>query len=55
MIKNYKNETHTIKYLGLKDPLTGKRGDLFVLFRVNLDKHNLQSKEDKKLIDVLFN
>lgn len=55
MIKNYKNETHTIKYLGLKDPLTGKRGDLFVLFRVNLDKHNLIGEEDKKLIDVLFN
>ena len=55
MIKNNKNETHTIKYLGLKDPLTGKRGDLFVLFRVNLDKHNLQSEEDKKLMDVLFN
>lgn len=55
MIKNNKNETHSIKYLGLKDPLSGKRGDLFVLFRVNLDKHNLQSEEDKKLMDVLFN
>ena len=55
MIKNNKNETHSIKYLGLKDPLSGKRGDLFILFRVNLDKHNLQSEEDKKLIDVLFN
>ena len=55
MIKNNKNETHSIKYLGLKDPLTGKRGDFFILFRVNLDKHNLQSEEDKKLMDVLFN
>lgn len=55
MIKNNKNETHSIKYLGLKDPLSGKRGDLFILFRVNLDKHNLQSEEDKKLMDVLFN
>jgi len=55
MIKNNKNETHSIKYLGLKDPLSGKRGDIFVLFRVNLDKHNLQSEEDKKLMDVLFN
>ena len=55
MIKNHKNETHTIKYLGLKDPLTGERGDLFVLFRANLDKHNLIGEEDKKLMDVLFN
>ena len=55
MIKNSKNNTHTIKYLGFKDPLTGERGDLFVLFKLNLDKHNLRSEEDKKLIEILFN
>ena len=55
MIKNSKNNTHTIKYLGLKDPFTGKRGDLYVLFKVNIDKHNLQSDEDKNLVEVLFN
>ena len=31
MIKNNKNETHSIKYLGLKDPLSGKRG-IFLFF-----------------------
>ena len=55
MIKNSKNDTHTIKYLGLKDPLTGERGDLYVRFKVNIDKHNLQSEEDRNLVDVLFN
>ena len=55
MIKNSKNETHSIKYLGLKDPIKNCRGDLLVLFKVNIDKHNLQSDEDKKLVEVLFN
>ena len=55
MIKNNKEETHLMDLLGLKDPLTGKRGDLFVLFKVNLDKHNLIGEEDKRLVEVLFN
>ena len=55
MIKNNKGETHLMNLLGLKDPITGKRGDLFVLFKVNLDKHNLIGEEDKRLVEVLFN
>ena len=55
MIKNSKNNTHTIKYLGLKDPIKNCRGDLYVLFKVNIDKHNLESEEDKQLVEVLFN
>ena len=55
MIKNSKNNTHTMKYLGLKDPVKNYRGDLYIFFKVNIDKHNLQSEEDKKLVEVLFN
>jgi DnaJ-class molecular chaperone len=55
MIKNNKEETHLMNLLGLKDPLTGKRGDLFVLFKVDLEKHNLIGEEDKRLVEVLFN
>ena len=55
MVKNSKNNTHSIKYLGLKDPLNNRRGDLYIIFRLNLDKHNLQSEEDKNLVEVLFN
>jgi len=55
MIKNNRSETHLMNLLGLKDPLTGKRGDLFILFKVNLDKHNLIGEEDKRLVEVLFN
>ena len=29
--------------------------DLYVLFKVNMEKHNLESEEDKKLVEVLFN
>ena len=53
--QNSKNNTHSIKYLGLKDPLNNRRGDLYIIFRLNLDKHNLQSEEDKNLVEVLFN
>ena len=55
MVKNNKEETHLMNLLGLKDPLTGKRGDLFLLFKLNLDKHNLIGEEDKRLVEVLFN
>lgn len=54
MVKNNKNETHNIKFLGLKNPSTMQRGDLYILFKLNLDNHKLKTEEDKKLIKSLF-
>ncbi len=55
MVKNNKEETHVMNLLGLKDPLKGKRGDLFIRFKLDLEKHNLIGEEDKRLVEVLFN
>ena len=55
MVKNNKEETHVMNLLGFKDPLTGKRGDLFIRFKLDLEKHNLIGEEDKRLVEVLFN
>ena len=53
-VKNNKEETHVMNLSGFKDPLTGKRGDLFIRFKLDLEKHNLIGEEDKKLVEVLF-
>lgn len=55
VVKNNKNNNHIIKNLGLKDPITGKRGDFVILFDINIDKNNIIFNKDKKLINDLFN
>jgi len=53
--KNHGSDTHKLDLLGFKDPLTGKRGDLYIVYKVDFDKHNLLGEEDKQLMDHLFN
>lgn len=53
--QNTFNKNHIMEHLGLKDPLTGKRGNLYINYSVDLNKHNLNKYQMKELMCQIFN
>ena len=51
--KNNKDKTQKLDYLGLINPKTGKRGDLLLMYKVDLERNKV-NQENRELIQDIF-
>ena len=51
--KNNKDTTQKLEYLGLMNPKTGRRGHLYIVYRVDLTKNKV-NQENREIIQGIF-
>ena len=53
-IQNDRMGTQVLNQMGLINPSSGLRGDLLIIFKVDLDKHNLLGENEREIVKSIF-